>query len=43
MVAIKDGDVAELKRDEAAPGDTRSAHARFLIPNAVFCESGRVG
>jgi conjugative relaxase-like TrwC/TraI family protein len=42
MVAIKDGEVAELKRDETAPGDP-DLHTHFLIPNAVFCESGRVG
>jgi conjugative relaxase-like TrwC/TraI family protein len=42
MVEIKDGDVAQLKRDQAAPGDP-DLHTHFLIPNAVFCESGRVG
>ena len=42
MVEIKDGEVAELKRDRAAPGDP-DLHTHFLVPNAVFCESGRVG
>ena len=42
MVSIRDGEVAELKRENTAPGDP-DLHTHFLIPNAVFCESGRVG
>ena len=32
----------KLAQDEGAPGDP-DLHTHFLIPNAVFCESGRVG
>jgi hypothetical protein len=42
MVSIRDGEVAELKRESTAPGDP-DLHTHFLIPNAVFCDSGRVG
>ena len=42
MVSIRDGEVVELKQEETAPGDP-DLHTHFLIPNAVFCESGRVG
>ena len=42
VVSIRDGEVVELKQDETAPGDP-DLHTHFLIPNAVFCESGRVG
>ena len=42
MVNIRDGEVAELKRESTAPGDP-DLHTHFLIPNAVFCENGRVG
>ena len=42
MVSVRDGDVVELKRENTAPGDP-DLHTHFLIPNAVFCESGRVG
>ena len=42
MVSIRDGEVVELKRENTAPGDP-DLHTHFLIPNAVFCESGRVG
>jgi conjugative relaxase-like TrwC/TraI family protein len=42
MVNIRDGEVAEMKHDASASGDP-DLHTHFLIPNAVFCESGRVG
>ena len=42
MVSVRDGEVVELKRENTAPGDP-DLHTHFLIPNAVFCESGRVG
>jgi len=31
-----------LTQDASAPGDPE-LHTHFLIPNAVFCDSGRVG
>ena len=42
MVSIRDGEVAELRRENTVPGDP-DLHTHFLIPNAVFCDSGRVG
>ena len=42
MVSIRDGEVAELRQENTVPGDP-DLHTHFLIPNAVFCDSGRVG
>ena len=42
MVKVADGEIAQITRADAAPGDP-DLHTHFLIPNAVFCESGRVG
>jgi hypothetical protein len=41
QISIENGEV-KLAQDEGAPGDP-DLHTHFLIPNAVFCESGRVG
>ena len=39
---IDDRGEVTLLQDASAPGDP-DLHTHFLIPNAVFCESGRVG
>ena len=41
QISIENGEV-KLAQDEGAPGDP-DLHTHFLIPNAVFCELGRVG
>jgi conjugative relaxase-like TrwC/TraI family protein len=41
MVSVKDGAV-KVEQEEGIPGDP-DLHTHFLIPNAVFCDSGRVG
>lgn len=41
VVFVEDGDV-KVNLDKALPGDP-DLHTHFLMPNAVFCESGRVG
>jgi hypothetical protein len=40
-VTVQDGEV-RIDPDRSSPGDP-DLHTHFLIPNAVFCESGRVG
>jgi hypothetical protein len=40
-IAVENGAV-EIKPEAGAPGDP-DLHTHCLIPNAVFCESGRVG
>jgi len=41
QISIENGEV-RLATDRGSPGDP-DLHTHFLIPNAVFCESGRVG
>jgi hypothetical protein len=41
MISVEGGEV-KLTQDEGSPGDP-DLHTHFLIPNAVFCDSGRVG
>ena len=41
VILATDG-IAEVKQDTTLPGDM-NIHTHFLIPNAVFTESGRVG
>src|SRR3954467_9779081 len=38
---VEDGEI-RISPNASAPGDP-DLHTHFLIPNAVFCESGRVG
>jgi TrwC relaxase len=40
-VTVRDGEI-RIDRDRSSPGDP-DLHTHFLVPNAVFCESGRVG
>lgn len=41
QVTVEDG-TTKVTQDAGQPGDP-DVHTHFLIPNAVFCESGRVG
>lgn len=41
-ITVDNGQVKVLDQDKAFAGDP-DLHTHFLIPNAVFCESGRVG
>ena len=40
-VTVQDGEI-RIDPDRSSPGDP-DLHTHFLVPNAVFCESGRVG
>ena len=40
-VTVRDGEI-RIDPDRSSPGDP-DLHTHFLVPNAVFCESGRVG
>ena len=40
-VTVQDGAI-RIDPDRSSPGDP-DLHTHFLVPNAVFCESGRVG
>ena len=41
MVTVENGDV-KIDKDKGIAGDP-DLHTHFLMPNAVFCDSGRVG
>ena len=42
MISVQDGEVKIADKGAGEVGDP-DIHTHFLIPNAVFCESGRVG